>query len=450
MNRKGVANRRDFLKTLSKSSLALGTGAAFPTVVPHSVLGQDAPSNRVTVGMIGCGWRGMQLFRDVYNNPNLRIAAFADVDRRFVLNAQATLDGEENIQRSLVNGTRRALPPKNASSAYEDYRRILDRDDIDAVVVATPDHWHAKIAIDAMDAGKDVYCEKPLSHTINQGRDLVRKARETKSVFQTGSQQRSSAPFRTIAEYARAGRIGRIDWARVVLSDGTNSKGGPDEPVPAGLNWDSWLGPAPYVPYNPLRCHISFRNFFDYSGGSITDLGAHHLDIVQWALGTDRTGPISVEGKARTRRGFFETFSRYYFTFTYASGIKVYLDSRHDEQEPFSIQLHGSKGSLHAKRWQVWSDPPELLQEPLGSGDPHLYRSGNHMQDWVDCIRERRRPICDVAVGHRTATLCHLANICGRIRRNLQWDPEQELFPKDTAANDWLERPQREPYVYTV
>ncbi len=450
MNRNGVANRRSFLRTLSKSSLAIGAGAAFPAIAPGSVLGQDAPSDRIVVGMIGCGWRGMQLFRDVYNNPNLRIAAFADVDRRFLLNAQATLDREENIERTLVRDNRRVPPPQNASSAYEEYRRILDRDDIDAVVVATPDHWHAKIAIDAMGAGKDVYCEKPLTHTINQGRDLVRKARETETVFQTGSQQRSSAPFRTIAEYARAGRIGEIDWARVVLFDGGNSRGVPDEPIPAGLNWDSWLGPAPYVPYNPLRCHISFRNFFDTSGGTITDYGAHHLDIVQWALGTDRTGPISVEGKARTRRGYYETFSRYYFTFTYASGIKVYLDSRHDEQEPFSIQLHGSKGSLYAKRWEVWSDPPELLQEPLGSGDPHLYRSGNHTQDWVDCIRERRRPICDVAVGHRSATICHLANICGRIKRNLQWDPERELFPNDPEANDWLERPQRKPYVYTM
>jgi len=310
------------------------------------------------------------------------------------------------------------------------------------VLAAVPDHWHAKVYIDAMRAGKDVYGEKPLCLFLNQGRNLVRVARETGRVFQTGSQQRSDDKFRTACEYVRSGRLGKIESVDVIVGGAPQREGVPDEPVPPGLNWDKWLGPAPKVPYNPLRCHVEFRWFFEYSGGMVTDWGAHHLDIMQWGLGMDGSGPLSVEGTADVRPGYYNTFTSFDFTFEYPNDIKVYFKSKGEG----GVTFKGPKGEIYVTRGQIRSTPEDILKEPLKDTDVHLYKSDDHMQNWVDCMKTRKRPITDVEIGHRSVSVCHLANICGHLKRKLNWDAVNEMFVDDPEANRLLDREERAPY----
>lgn len=438
--------RRDFLKLSGRSALWLGLGTAVPSIVPRYVFGQDAPSDKFVVGIIGLGWRGMDLLNGAMRHSDLRIAAIADVDRPFLLNALKILDDHMNLDRQWVegrgSGMKRYPMPPHAVEPYEHYEHLLERQDIDAVLVAVPDHWHAKIYIDAMRAGKDVYGEKPLTLYLNQGRNVVRVARETGKVFQTGSQQRSDDKFRTACEYVRSGRLGKIESVDVVVGGAPQREGVPDEPVPPGLNWDKWLGPAPKVPYNPLRARVEFRWFFEYSGGMVTDWGAHHLDIMQWGLGMDGSGPLSVEGTAEVRPGFYNTFTSFDFTFEYPNDIKVYFKSRGEG----GVTFRGPKGEIFVTRGKIRSTPEDILKEPLKDTDVHLYKSDDHMQNWIDCMKTRKRPITDVEIGHRSVSVCHLANICGHLKRKLYWDAVNEMFINDPEANRWLDRDEREPY----
>ncbi len=444
MNKPHKSSRRDFLQKMAKSSAAAGLAAAFPTIVPSTVLGADAPSNKIILGNIGLGRRGYDLMMSILGMPDFQIAAIADVDRDFLMQRRGLLDDNYDVERKMIDKNTYAPIPPKAVEAYGDYRRLLERDDIDAVVIATPDHWHAKVSIDAMDAGKDVYCEKPLALTIDQGRAMVRAARKNGRVFQTGSQQRSDEKFRKACEYVRSGRLGDIEWVRVGLFHGPQEEKTPDEPVPPGLNWDMWLGATPYVPYNPRRCREKYRWYFDYSGGVLTDWGAHHCDIAQWGLGMDGNGPISVDGYGESTPGQFNTFVNFKFEFQYANGVKMSIV----DEGGNGVTFHGPKGEIFVNRETLTSTPESILQEPLKDSDVHLYESANHMQNWVDCVKSRERPICDVEIGHRSATVCHLANICGRIGRSLKWNPETELFVDDDDANSWLSRPPRAPYTY--
>ncbi len=342
MKSKSVASRRVFLKQFTVASAGVGIGSAFPAIVPNYVFGKQAPSNTIILGNIGLGWRGMQLMSDCLHNPNVRVAALADYDCRFLMNAQNHLDDAYDTPRILVKDNRPVPPPEGAVDAYHDYRRVLDRKDIDAVVIAVPDHWHAKTSIDAVDAGKDVYGEKPLSLTINQGRAMVKATRANGRVYQVGSQQRSDATFRRACEYVRSGRLGKIDWVKAEIGGIDQVKPVPDEPVPAGLDWERWLGPAPYVPYNPLRCHIEFRWFFEYSGGKTTDWGAHHCDIAQWGLGREYSGPRFVDGKVKTKRGAFNVFMDFDFTLTYDDGVELLVTSKGGN----GVTFHGEKGEI--------------------------------------------------------------------------------------------------------
>lgn len=440
------SSRRHFLQSVGKGGAVLGAASAFPTIVPSYVMGQDAPSDKINAGLIGFGWRGSGLMNTALRNPNLQIAAVADVDRPFLLRAREILDDQYQVDRQVIEGRgggmKRAPMPPKAVEAYAEYERLLDRKDIDAVIIAVPDHWHAKLYIDSMRAGKDVYGEKPLSLTLNQGRDIVRVWHETGTVFQTGSQQRSDAKFRQACEYVRSGRLGKISHVDVSIGGAPQTKGGPNQPVPEGLDWDKWLGPAPLVPYNPGRCHKEFRWFFEYSGGMVTDWGAHHLDITQWGLGMDGSGPLSVEGKASVKPGFYNTFTSFDFTFEYPHGVKVFFKS----EGGHFVRFHGEKGSIYVRRGKIECDPEDILKEPLKDSDVHLYESNNHMQNWVDCIKTREKPICDPEIGHRSVSVCHLANICGHVGRKLYWDAEKEIFIDDREANAMLSREERLPY----
>lgn len=444
MNRKQTISRRGFMGTAA----AAGAAVAAPAIVPSRVFGQIPPSDQVVVGMVGMGWRGVQLMEGAIRNKNIRIAAICDADRPYLLNALGMLDDWMEVNRKWIegrgSGMQRAPMPPAAVDAYDEYERMFERKDLDGLIIAVPDHWHAKMYIDGMDAGKDVYGEKPLSLTINQGRAIARKAEETGRIFQTGTQQRSSDEFLKACEYVRNGRAGKISEVLVGIGGAPQTDAVPDETVPPGLDWDRWLGPAPAAAYNPLRCHVTFRWFFDYSGGMVTDWGAHHLDITQWGLGMDNSGPVSVEGEASTRPGYYTTFTDFDFVFTYPNGVKV----RFGNKQKGGVTFVGDKGSVFCNRGRISSDPEGILEEPLTSSDIRLYKSTNHMQNWIDCIRTREQPITNAEVGHRSVTVCHLANICGHLGRKLQWDPDREVFVDDPEANTHLDREPREPYSY--
>ncbi len=429
-----------------RTFLTMSALCSAPLFIPNHIFAA-APSDKIVLGWIGIGSRGNQLLGENLRKDSIRIAALADVDRVHLLRAQQIIDDLYNIDRpqaKIINGWRleQQPTPKGAVAAYNDYRRILDRGDIDGVVVAVPDHWHAKIYIDAMDAGLDVYGEKPLSLTINQGRHIARKAKETGRVFQTGSQQRSAKTFRTAVDYVRNGRLGKILKARAAIGGGKASDMPPDSPAPPQLDWELWLGPAPKVPYNVRRCHLKFRSFFDYSGGNVTDWGAHHCDIIQWGLGMDGSGPVKIEGRAKRNPGPFNTLYDFDFTYTYANGVPAQLVGKGNN----GVTFFGEKGEIFVSRGEVTSNPTSILDEPLSSGDLRVEVSDDHFQNWLDCIKSRETPIASAEVGRRSISVPHLCNISGHLGRSLAWDPEKEMFVNDAEANQWLDRDERAPY----
>ena len=329
---------------------------------------------------------------------------------------------------------------------YRDFRDVLARKDIDAVVIGTPDHWHTIICIEAMKAGKDVYCEKPLTLTIDEGKRLVKVWRETKRVFQTGSQQRSEGNFRLACELVRNGRIGKIK--RVQTNLPTGPTGGPFEvqPVPGDLDWDMWLGPAYRTDYVPQRTHGSFRWWLEYSGGMMTDWGAHHNDIAQWGLGTERSGPLQVvaSGKAPNPGcNCYNTFPEFDIDYVYPGGITLHCTNKGEN----GIWFEGEGGWIAVGRGWIKASDQKLLDEPLPDNAIRLYKSDNHRRDFVDCIRTRKQPICDAEIGHRSVSVCHMGNISLRLGgRRLDWDPKKEEFVNDDEANTYLSRPARKPW----
>jgi predicted dehydrogenase len=424
--------RREFLRHCGATAAAGGLGFAFPMIVDRRVLGgADAPGpgDRVRIGFIGLGGQGTANLKAIQKEKGAEVVAVCDVDRDHLGKA-----------RALAESTGRPC------LAFADYRKLLDDKSVDAVLIATPDHWHALPTIDACAAGKDVYCEKPLSLTVAEGKAMVEAARKGNRIVQTGSQQRSDDRFRLACELVRSGRLGPIKTVRVSLPS-VNFKGPsvPDSTPPPELDYQSWLGPAPDRPYNEKRVHYLFRFFWDYSGGQMTNFGAHHLDIVQWALGRDESGPVSIEATARFHKDhWYEVPEQSEIVYTYDDGIKVICEQG-GKPGP-NIVFEGTKGSIAVSRGKIESNPPEILKEPLGTGDVHLAVSKNHHKNWLDCIKSRALPICDVAIGHRSATVCHLGNIAIRTGRKLAWDPVAQAIVGDTEASRMLARPYRSPW----
>ncbi|MCC6891164.1 MAG: Gfo/Idh/MocA family oxidoreductase, partial [Hyphomicrobiales bacterium] len=343
------------------------------------------------------------------------------------------------------------------AESYTDYKKLLDRKDVDAVITATPDHWRAVVSIHACQAGKDVYAETPMTLTIREGRLMVQAVRKYKRVFQTGSQQRSDAQNRYGCELVRNGRIGKIE---MVIGHNYPSPwecGLPGQPAPPGLDWDKWCGPAPLVPYHPdlyaPRSNPGWISFRPYSGGEMTGWGAHGLDQIQWALGMDESGPVEIwtEGpkfnaptytKPESRSRGEKACSQPMIFFRYGNGVTVKLDNGN----PGGAIFVGSKGKIEIFRSKVTSNPAELAKEPIRDDEIHLYASTNHMRNWFDCMRSRERCICDVEVGHRSATVCHLGNIARWVGRKLRWDPKAEKFIGDDEVNRHVDRPRRKGY----
>jgi len=400
-------------------------GMAVPIYVPASALGRDRKlpaSERITLGMIGVGGMGSAHLNFFRSNPRVEILAVCDVDEKKRLEAQKAV-GE-------------------GCAAYTDFRELLDRKDIDAVVIATPDHWHTLIAIYACQAGKDIYCEKPLTLTIDEATKLVKNVRRYGRIFQTGSQQRSSREFQHACSIVRSGRIGKIKEIRVGIDSGPVSDWSPNEPPPPGLDWDLWLGPAPRVPFNRLRHPYSFRWFYDYSGGKLTDWGAHHNDIVQWALDKDGTGPVKIKGDATfPTKGLFDTAVDFEIAYTYATGERAICHS-----ESNGVEFTGSDGTVYVERGFMKTEPACLMEDPLGPGDTSLFQNVGHQDNWLDCIKSRKKPICDVGIGAGSVILCHLCNIAIRTGRKLEWNPDACAFIGDEVANRMISRPYRAPW----
>lgn len=405
--------------------------SAAPTIVPSTVFareGRPAPSDRVVVGSIGVGDLGRRHHLNILLNiPRVQVAAVCDVDQ---------LHREEAAQIAQKRTGKRV-------GCYKDFRDLCDRKDVDAVLIATPDHWHALTSIYAMQAGKDVYCEKPLSLTIQEGQHMVATARRYGTVFQTGSQQRSDRRFRQACELVRNGRIGKLQRVDTHIGDVESGSWQPVTTPPPNLDWNFWLGPAPWAEYSPNRCHYQFRWFLDYSGGKMTDWGAHHNDIAQWGIGADGSGPLKVKGVGKFHdEGPHDVPGSFDVTYSYPNGIEMICHSGGEN----GVKFTGTDGWIFVSRSTIQASKPEILRYQFTSGDTRLYKSDNHHGNWLDCIKTRERPICDVEVGHRSCTVCHLGNIALLLGRELQWDPKTEQFVNDEQANRLTRKPMRTPW----
>lgn len=421
-------NRRNFIKN---SALGL---TAF-TIVPRHVLGGQgflSPSDRLNLGYIGVGKQVYTLLNGLGNLPGTMVMAAADVDSRKL----AHFIGESTA----VN----AKKSNHQVDAYGDYRELLTRKDIDAIVVASPDHWHALHVIDSAKAGKDIYCEKPLALTIDEGRAMVNAVRKYKRVLQTGSMQRSMYNFRQAAELVRNGYIGAIKEINVSVGEPVKQCDLPSMPIPSYLNWDMWVGPSLYRGYNPILSPpieanewAWWRGYRDFGGGYITDWGAHMFDIVQWALDMDESGPVSFipPEKAGAIDGLY---------YTYANGVRV---NHKNWGRGNAIQFIGTEGKIEVSREYLESDIATLPKLTFKAKDKRLYHSDNHYADWLEAIKKRSKPVADVEIGHRTSSVCNAINIAYELQKPLRWDPKKEVFD-NAFANNMRSRPYRGQWDY--
>ncbi len=421
----GVLKKKGRRRFISTAAFA----AAGFFIVPRHVIGKGyvAPSDKINLGFIGTGKQGRGLLWAMHAKAN--IIAGADVDK-------SKLDFFSSLVQGYYSDTHKEdkAGPFKGFTSYVDYREILQRKDIDGVVIATPDHWHAIQSIQASHAGKHVYCEKPLAHSVEEGRAMVKAARKNKIVFQTGSMQRSSKHFRHACELARNGYLGKIKEVIVNVGDAPWPCDLPAQPLRKGLNWQAWIGPAPFHEFNailspPVEEDIfpRWRNYTEFGGGALADWGAHMFDIAQWGLGMDHSGPVKlIPPPGRSPKGL---------QMHYADGVVM----RHEDfGRGQGVRFIGELGRLDVTRSILDSDPVTISTAMIKDGEVRLYESNDHYDNWLDCIKTGSRPICDVEVGHRTSSICAIANIAYATRRSLAWDPVKERFENDAEANNLL------------
>jgi predicted dehydrogenase len=430
MNASSRLPRRRFLKT---AAIAM----AAPFILDPRIHAADrqghGPNGRINLGFIGIGMMGRDHLVSFLRNPSVQVVAVCDIHRI------RREDAIARVHRAYAE-PRRAGTYRGCAE-FTDFRELLARPDIDAVVIATPDHWHAIPAILAARARKDIYCEKPLTLTIAEGQAVVRAARENNIVFQTGSQQRTEydGKFRKAVEYVRSGRIGRVRTVLVGVGAPARPCDLPSQPTPAGVDWEMWNGPSPARGYNSILCpegiHHHFphwRDYREYAGGLLSDMGAHHFDIAQWGLNMDLSAPTEIHPPERGDTGL---------RFVYANGVEMFHGG------PSGCMFEGTLGAIYVDRGTLQSAPASILQHSLGERDFHLPPAArSHRQNWLDCIRSRQRPVADVAIGARSAQVCQLGNLAYRLRRDLRWDPEREVFLHDDEANRLRSRENRAPW----
>ena len=427
-------SRREFLRT---SAVALAAGVASPTLIPRSALAdgvRPGANERIAVAGIGVGRRGADIYNQAAHNPKVQPICVADV----------WLPRAEAVAKK-----------HGCDAAYQDYRRVLDRKDVDAVMTATPEHWRGLICINACLAGKHVYGEKPITLTISEGQLMEKAARKNNVVFQTGSQQRSQRENYLGCKFIREGGLGEIKEVIAANYESPWLCNLPEQPIPDGLDWETWCGPTPVVPYNidlfTPRANPGWLSFRPYSGGEMTGWGTHGFDQIQCALGTEMTGPTDIfveEGaeklvppvydKAEPATRGNEICSKPRLAYRYANGIVVTLGNANRGGGIFV----GEKGKMEIFRGALKSNPPEIAEEILKDER----KNGDHIDNWLTCIMTGERPISDIAIGRRSAAICHLLNIARYLGRSLKWDPEKEVFIDDEEANSHLSREPRKGY----
>ena len=416
-------SRRRFLQG------AATTGFVAPYILRHHTAfaqGNEKPSNRIVMGCIGIGRQGGGHLGALVSRKDVQIVGLCDVDTKHLA------DAKERVEKAGGKGV----------FTTGDFRELAARGDIDAVMVGTPDHWHVLASLECVRSGKDVYVEKPLTLTIAEGRVLSDEVARYGRILQVGSQQRSSFQYRRACELVRNGRLGKIKTVRLGLPSGRAMNAIAAQPIPPELNYDMWLGQAPYEPYFEGRVHYFFRFIFDYSGGQTTNFGAHDLDIVQWGLNHDDSGPIEVEGKAEfPADGPYNTPMKVDLRAKYADGVEVIVGSGGS-----TVRFEGENGWIGVNRGGWQTEPANLKSSVIGPNEIHLYESRDHWGNFLDCVRTRQQPICTAEIGHRTATFCHLANIAMRLERKVQWNPKIEQVVGDDEAARLTARAMRAPW----
>ncbi len=463
----GRSSRRKLLQHFG----AAGAAFAIPTIVPRSVFGTTAPSNRIGVAVIGNGNQSEVDIPAFLQNDDVQLLAVCDVNTashgyRTPEQYLGRKPAQERVNRYYAEKTGRGQ--YRGCDAYGDFREILDRRDIDAVVIIVPDHWHALLTVAAARAGKDIYCEKPLSLTVADGQAMVRAVRRHGRILQTGSHWRSYPLVRHACELVRNGRIGKLERILTLLPPNnavSPGVGWQPTPVPEGFDYAMWLGPAPQAEYHQDRCFYRFRFILEYSGGQLTNFGAHRNDIAQWGHGTDLTGPVEVEdlgGEFPPPGALFTTAVKVAFRCRFADGVELICRTEEpDSAGRFETRFEGTEGWVQFTRNGLKTYPESLAGSQIGSGEIHLpvsnpSRSGaekgtsylvpDHVRNFLDAVRSRRDPIEPVEIGHRTATICHLGNIAMRLKRKLRWDPDREQIVGDDEAAAMLCRPKRAPW----
>jgi predicted dehydrogenase len=449
-------------RTFLKSSAAAGAGAIVaPTIIPSQLLGKSAPSNKIRVGQIGFGRiaKSHDLPETLRHDMAIGVAV-ADVDMK------RAKQGKEWIEKFHADRGKSAVDV----AVYQDYREMLQDKSIDAVIISTPDHWHAQPAMEAALAGKDIYLQKPASLTIREGRQMSDTVHRTGAIFQQGSQQRGTVPwphFHRACELVRNGRIGELEKIEIGLP---GDPGGPEEPpmpVPGHLDYDMWLGSTPNKYYTEKRVHPQedfsrpgWLRCEQFGAGMITGWGAHHLDTAHWAMGTEYTGPVEVEAEASfPTSGLWNVHGDFMVHAKYANGVNMQISGSF----PNGVKFYGSEGWLFVSRGSVSvtsSDPsqgdsqlkaldasdPKILESEIGPNDIHLYKAPEQHKDWLNAILTRRNPVAPAEVGHRSCSACLVSHIAMKIDGKLHWDPRHERFLDNDLANDMVERPQRYPY----
>jgi predicted dehydrogenase len=423
-------SRRTFLK----QTAALGAAAAFPTIVPSTVFGQAAPSNKIVMGAIGTGSMGIGDLNGFLHKDEVRVVAVCDVDKRHRENAKNTVDNRYGNKDCV---------------AYHDFRDLINRGDLDAVMTALPDHWHAITSVMAAKAGLDIHGQKPLARSIREGRAICDAVHRYARVWQTGSWQRSVAHFRRACELVRNGRIGKVSYVEVGLPTGGTRGPQPEIPVPDYLDWNFWLGPAPWRPYCDFggnSPHWNWRWIMDYSGGQLTDWAGHNIDIAHWGLDLDHTGPVEIEGKGEfPANGLYDVPVTYRFRCKYATGLEMVVAN--NQQVAQGAKWFGEKGWIHVHRGGLSASDDKILKEVIGPDEIQLYNSRDHLQNFLDCVKSRKLTITPVETAQRSISVGLLGEIAMITGRKIRWNPETEEIINDPAASALLGRAYRQPWT---
>ena len=429
----GKMTRRSFLKG---TMLGAGGSLAFPCFVPGSALGAEekvAANSRINLACVGVGGMGTGNLRAFLNDERVHVTAICDVD--------------DNHRKRALD-----IAKLKEDAGYRDFREVMARKDIDAVMVATPDHWHSLVTVAACRAGKDVYCEKPLAASIGEGRFVANLVKKEKRVLQCGTWRRSGIYVRMACEWIRNGYIGDLKEievgvpGRFAIRDGYTGLEAPVA-VPKDFDYEMWLGPAPEAPYTPARCHFIFRWILDYSPGYITDWGAHFIDVAQWGNNSDDTAPVSVkasEVKFRDK-GIYNAPEEFRVEYQYGNGVRMTMISTTDGKK-YGTKFIGTKGWIFSENTTLITEPAELRRTKIKENEIHLYESKNHHRNFIDCVLSRKETAAPAEAAHRAASCCHLGTIATLLKRELKFDPKTETFPGDEEANKLVMRSMREKW----